>query len=64
MTSRSARYGSAGAEDGGWTLGRLWPLIAEVLARELREHPELLERVLVSLANARLERTEATESRG
>jgi hypothetical protein len=37
----------------GWTLGRLWPVIAEVLARELRDHPELFERVLVSHANAR-----------
>ena len=28
-------------------------MITEVLARELRDHPELLERVLVSLANTR-----------
>jgi hypothetical protein len=39
--------------DRGWTLGRLWPLITEVLARELSDQPELLDRVLVSLANAR-----------
>jgi hypothetical protein len=38
---------------GGWTLGQLWPLITEILARELNEHPDLLDRVLLSLANAR-----------
>lgn len=42
-----------GFDDGGWTLGDMWPAIAEVLARELRDHPELLDRVLVALANAR-----------
>jgi hypothetical protein len=36
-----------------WTLGDLWPLITAVLARELGDHPELLDRVLLSLANAR-----------
>jgi hypothetical protein len=36
-----------------WTLGDMWPVIAEVLARELHDHPELLDRVLVALANAR-----------
>ena len=46
--------------DGDWTLGRVWPLIAEVLAHELRDHPELLDRVLVSLANARP--TDSTEA--
>jgi hypothetical protein len=50
--------------DEGWTLGRLWPLITEVLARELRDQPDLLDRVLVSLANARpLEAAEAAGSR-
>lgn len=43
-------------EAAGWTLGELWPLITEVLARELAGHPELLDSVLVALANARLER--------
>jgi hypothetical protein len=37
----------------GWTLGEVWVVISEVLGRELREHPELLDRVLVALANAR-----------
>lgn len=46
--------GAGPSADEGWTLGRLWPVIAEVLARELHDHPELLERVLVSLANTRL----------
>jgi hypothetical protein len=30
----------------------VWPLIAEIVSRELREHPELLDRVLIALANA------------
>jgi hypothetical protein len=34
------------------SIGAVWPLIVEVLARELREHPELLDRVLLALANA------------
>lgn len=38
---------------GSWTLGDMWPVIAEVLARELQDHPELLDRVLLALANAR-----------
>ena len=42
-----------GFEPGGSTLADLWPLIAEVIARELHEHPELIDRVLVALANAR-----------
>lgn len=37
----------------GWTLGDLWPTITEVLARELRGHPDLLDRVLVALVNVR-----------
>lgn len=41
----------------GWTLADLWPLITEVLVRELKDHSELLDRVLVALANARPERT-------
>ena len=34
------------------SIGAVWPLIVEVLARELREHPDLLDRVLLALANA------------
>jgi hypothetical protein len=34
------------------SIGAIWPLIVEVLAGELREHPELLDRVLLALANA------------
>ena len=34
------------------SIGAVWPLIVEVVARELREHPELLDRVLLALANA------------
>jgi len=37
----------------GWMLGDLWPVIADVIARELHEHPELVDRVLLALANAR-----------
>lgn len=43
----------SGFEPEGWTLGELWPVIADVIARELHDHPELLDRVLVALANAR-----------
>jgi hypothetical protein len=42
-------------EDGhssGWSLGDLWPVIADVISRELEAHPELADRVLVALANA------------
>jgi hypothetical protein len=34
------------------TLGDQWPIIVEVLERELGDHPELLERVLLGLINA------------
>jgi Histidine kinase-, DNA gyrase B-, and HSP90-like ATPase len=34
------------------SIGAVWPLIIEVLAHELREHPDLLDRVLLALANA------------
>lgn len=37
----------------GWTLGDVWPVIAGVIEHELREYPELIDRVLVALANAR-----------
>src|SRR6185369_17227447 len=52
--SDRVQYTSFADEDGGWTLGRMWPLITEVLVRELQDHPDLLERVLVSLANMRV----------
>ena len=35
------------------TISDQWPLIAEVLGRELAAYPDLLDRVLVALANAR-----------
>jgi hypothetical protein len=40
-------------QGGAWTLGDHWSVITEVLAAELREHPDLLDRVLIALANAR-----------
>jgi hypothetical protein len=48
----------------GWSLGELWPLLTEVIAGELRDHPELLDRVLIALANARPadDRAEAVSS--
>jgi hypothetical protein len=56
-------YTSLADDDAGWTLGQMWPLITEVLARELRDHPDLLERVLLSLANARpIDATEAVST--
>jgi hypothetical protein len=42
----------AGEDSGQRSIGAVWPLIVEVLARELREHPALLDRVLLALANA------------
>lgn len=40
-------------EPAATTLADAWPLITEVLERELAEHPDLLDQVLVALANAR-----------
>jgi hypothetical protein len=37
----------------GQTLGDQWPLIVDVLERELADYPEVLDRVLVALVNAR-----------
>ena len=39
---------------GGGTLGDHWPTIVDVLERELADHPDLLDRVLLGLINARL----------
>jgi Histidine kinase-, DNA gyrase B-, and HSP90-like ATPase len=53
---RPVRLVSDGEPDGplpGLTLGEQWPTIVDVLERELGDHPELLDRVLVGLANAR-----------
>jgi Histidine kinase-, DNA gyrase B-, and HSP90-like ATPase len=47
------RHEEADFEPVAWTMGDLWSVIADVVARELRDHPELVERVLVALANAR-----------
>jgi hypothetical protein len=44
------------------SIGAVWPLIVEVLARELREHPDLLDRVLLALANA--QQVAASEAAG
>jgi Histidine kinase-, DNA gyrase B-, and HSP90-like ATPase len=35
------------------TIGDVWPLVATVISRELEAYPELLERVLLALANER-----------
>ena len=40
-------------EPGGLVLGDHWPLVSSVLARELADHPDLLDRVLLALINAR-----------
>jgi hypothetical protein len=46
--------GAHGVPDGtGLVLGDQWPMISAVLERELAEHPELLDRVLLALINAR-----------
>jgi hypothetical protein len=41
------------SEAGAWSLGDVWPVVAEIVSRELRNHPELLNRILLALANAR-----------
>jgi hypothetical protein len=48
----SDELGAAGLP-GAQTIGDVWPVIAEVLSRELHAHPDLLDRVLVALASAR-----------
>jgi hypothetical protein len=40
------------ASAGGIVLGDQWPVIVEILEREMADHPDLLDRVLVALANA------------
>jgi hypothetical protein len=37
----------------GVTISDLWPVISDVIARELADHPDLRRRVLVALANVR-----------
>ena len=59
--TEAAASESTGVE-GGWGLGDVWSVIAEVIAHELHEHPELLDRVLVALANARPTGPEASEA--
>jgi hypothetical protein len=39
----------------GATIADLWPVISDVVARELADHPSLLRKVLVALANIRAE---------
>lgn len=43
----------SGGPSVGQTLGDHWPLIVDVLERELADHPDALDRVLVALVNAR-----------
>lgn len=47
------QHGHSGLDQVGWTLGDIWPIIADVIERELHDHPELIDRVLIALANAR-----------
>lgn len=44
---------SEGKTTGALVLGDHWPMITDVLERELGDHPELLDRVLLALVNAR-----------
>jgi Histidine kinase-, DNA gyrase B-, and HSP90-like ATPase len=41
-------------QSNSFVLGDHWPMIVEVLEREMADHPDLVDRVLVALANARL----------
>jgi hypothetical protein len=47
--------GTAAPEPAGFLLGDHWPVVSSVLERELADHPELLDRVLLALINARPE---------
>ena len=49
---------AASEQMGGVTIGDLWPTIADVLCRELHAYPDLLDRVLIALANTRSPRPE------
>ena len=42
-----------GADAASFLLGDHWPLVVDVLEREMADHPELLDRVMVALVNAR-----------
>jgi hypothetical protein len=59
-TAAASREVGASEPTGAQTIGDVWPVIAEVLCRELHAHPELLDRVLVALANARSPQPEPT----
>lgn len=47
----SAKPGKSRGAD-GVVLGDQWPVIVEILEHEMADHPDLLDRVLVALANA------------
>lgn len=47
------------AEDWGW--GSMWQVVSRILHRELAHDPEMLERVLLALADARPDASGATE---
>ena len=51
-THRSPEESAPNGEPSALHTGDHWPLITEILERELAEHPEVLDRVLVALANA------------
>jgi hypothetical protein len=59
--------GVIASDRAGWepsraqTIGDVWPVVAEVLFRELNEYPDLLDRVLIALSNARSPQPEPTE---
>jgi hypothetical protein len=48
--------------EGGTTIADLWPAISEAVATELADHPALLRRVLVALANIRPAPTPANDA--
>lgn len=52
-TPKDGGYAVGREPEPSWTLGDLWPVIADVLRRELATHPDVLDRVLLALANAR-----------
>ena len=53
---------SKSADDGEWRLGDHWASVVEVLEAELGHDPQLLDRVLLALANAGTTRLAAVGS--
>jgi hypothetical protein len=63
-TAQVSHDPAASEPTGAETIADVWPVIADVLCRELHAYPELLDRVLIALANARSPQPEHTAAAG